>query len=311
MMDIIIRKYKSSDYRDIVNSGYPFDAKSLGTIGHLKTKLQNILGLIKEDNLVAFDRNKEMVVGIVTLRRITNTLWHMWDIFVHPDLRGRGIASLIYRSSFQYCAERGGRKAVESVAVDNVASIKSITKTWDDFLSQRFYKVPNVDTKLTNLPYQLKISRVSISHLRKDERDALFATYKNCVNEDLLSFLEINRDNFLERFIDFHPYSGPRARLLSIISNKYILFDKDKCAEGYAVTIGSKMRRSAILYLYISKGSSDKTVILLLLKAIQELRLKGIKAYMVCVTCDELQLHRILSKLNLQAIPYLIAIKYL
>lgn len=307
---MIVRKYNPRDFKDLVDSGYVFGLHSFesGELRDLKIKALKALGEIIEEHLVALPIDQKKAVGFVTLRKITDTLFGVWNTFVHPDFRGRGISSLLYQSAFEHLAEKGLKKAVSSVAVSNIASVKGIKKTWDGFLSQRFYYIPNVDIELTGLPhYQSKLSKVPFSHLRKRMHDVLFATYKNCVNEDWYTFLEINRDNFLERFIDYPRYS---QGILSMMFDKYVLFDESKC-EGYVVIISYKIVESAEVHLFVSRGLPDNTVKSLLVKANQELRLRQKKGSIFCLADDELQFQRILSDLKLKAIPHLVPIKYL
>ena len=307
---MIVRKYHPRDFKDLADSGYVFGLQSFesGEIRDLKIKALKALGGIMEEHLVALPIDQKKAVGFVTLRKITDTLFGVWNIFVHPDFRRRGISSLLYRSSFEYLAEKGIRKAVGSVAVNNVASVKGLKKTWDGFLSQHFYYIPNAGIELTGLPhYQSELSKVSFSHLRKRMRDVLFATYKNCVNEDWYTFLEIDRDNLLERFIDYPRYS---KGFLSMMFDKYVLFDESKC-EGYVAIIGSKIVGSAELHLFIPRGLPNNTVKSLLAKANQELRLRQKKGPVFCLTGDELQFQRLLSDLKLKAIPHIVSIKYL
>ncbi|MHA1705193.1 MAG: GNAT family N-acetyltransferase [Promethearchaeota archaeon] len=307
--EIIVRPYTSNDFNDLISSGYVFDLSAFCS-GHLfrdfKMKMLNMLGRVKEEHLVAFHTVQSKAVGFVTLRKITDTLYGIWNTFVHPNFRGRGIAKLLYDSSFEYLSDKGVKKAIGTVAITNIPSIKSIRKVWDGFLSQKFYYIPYENVKLSFLHShnECKLRTIPFSYARRII-STLFKIYKECVNEDWISFLEIDESNFLERFIDYPKFS---KGMLSILFSKCLLYGESK---GYAVLIYPKTRGSAIVHLFIPRNLTDDDAMLLLRGVIRELKSRKRKGLVKCLAGNELQIERIFSKINVKAIPHLVCFKKL
>jgi GNAT superfamily N-acetyltransferase len=257
--DIFIRGYKLKDYNDLANAGYPFSTADWGSVyKDLKLKIINVMVLSEEKKLVAYSFRDKKAVGIVTLKKITNSLWGVWHIFVSPDYRRRGIALSLYEKSFDYLRKRKVKRAVGSVEVTNIPSVKSIEKVWNEFLPPKIFEFRG------NLPHSQKKRQMMVAarRFRSSDHDALFEIYKQCAHREWYTFLEINRDNFLQRLVEPKYYRGP----LRILLQKQILVfeSKDRTLIGYAIARTPKWslrRQGERSYFIVSPQlSPDETV---------------------------------------------------
>lgn len=233
---------------DIVRTEYPFSNIRWGPFFDLQWKALDLMEQLKTKFLVAYSTRDKKAVGIVTLREINSNLWGIWDIYVSPDYRRRGISHLLYQASFSYLRQRAVRKAVGSVETINIASVKGIEKMWDKFLPQSFYEYQGTLSDVQTP----KDKSLSIRGFHPSERDDLFRIYKQCAHREWYSFLEIEYDNFLERFIRYPCHKG----LLSLFVSKQILVaQKNGTKVGYCVLSAWKRRLrgdKVQLYFFIS-----------------------------------------------------------
>jgi ribosomal protein S18 acetylase RimI-like enzyme len=309
---IIVRMYRPTDFKNLANSGYIFGIQSFQSdriIQNLKIRALNALGGDEEEQMIALHVSERRIVGAITLRKITDTLYGIWNIFVNPEYRGRGIASSLYRSAFRYLAGKGVKKAVGIVAVDNTSSARGIAKTWDGFLSKRFYILPSIRASVISRIHDqpLEFRKISIRRALKDHRNALFRTYRDCAGEQWCSFLETNSNNFIERFIYYQPHS---QRFLSVMHRGHALIAKDRLTECYAVATHPRMIRSTTLHLFLSAHLSGDTFERLVTDAILQVGMGDIEN-VLCLAGDESRLEAILSELGLRAVAHMVPFKYL
>ena len=242
--DIIIRRYIDKDYTDIIEAGYPFDSylrpnlynriQNLSNRKEIKKIVLKTLLLNQEEIiLVAYSKKDRKAVGVITLRKITDNVWGIWDIFVSPLSRGKRIASLLYQESFELLKERKIKKVVGMVFLDNVASIKSIQRNWQGFLSTRIFvceKKSQMDED--KLPNKIRIRKPH------EEKRNLFETFRNCVGEQWCRVLEIGKNNFLDRVFGpayFEPISKNFLTRPTMKNDVLIAEYKGKI-EGYAIS---------------------------------------------------------------------------
>lgn len=242
---IAIREYRRKDYSDLMRSGYPFGSylkpdyrnwvKNL-FLSRKETKkfIWKILFITQEEiTLVAFCEKEKEAVGVVKLRKITDNLWGIWSIFVSPTYRGRRIASSLYQESFRVLKRKKAKKAVGTVVSDNVASIKSIERNWQGFLSKRvfncFRKHP------LNKPSS---TQIMVKRLRNGKEKNLFQIYRRCVGKLWCNFMEITQDNFLDRIFGMagiEPISKSIIAKLALRREVFIAeYRRELC--GYAVS---------------------------------------------------------------------------
>ena len=310
---LVLREYSTGDYRDIVEAGYNFyDLAELKPLNLCKDRVLRTFDVLEEGEkrvFVAYSPKERKVVGIITLRKITDRLWGLWNIFVSPTHRRQGIGSWLYHRCFEYLKRRGVERAVGSVAVTNIPSIRSLEKTWDGFLSQKFYyysgAVPLVKIRQ---PRNIRIQDFSYS-----DGDALFETYKECVGEDWHTFLEIGKENFLERFID---YMHGRGLIYLLLRKHFLIAEERDTISGYILMVQrhfpKRFKKIATLYLFLSPMASQKAGKTLLSYAFHNLLIQRVSTiYMSSIAKKQDWLEQTFADFGLHAEPNLVPIKRL
>jgi len=273
---IVVREYIATDFKDILDAKYPFSTAAFGSLyKDWKSKLLDTLEQLETKRLVAYCPDKKQTVGIVTLREINNNIWGPLGMYVSPEYRRRGISLHLYQASFAYLQKRGVKKVVAAVDVDNIPSIKGIEKTWDGFLSQKYYECYGSISKIRDENQEGVFTRDFCSH----DRNILFEMYKECTCEDWRTFLEINKSNFLERIIPGHSFRGGLLKLFT--KNRiWIAEGHDGTTKGYGVTptptfpIGGDI---AVLYLFMSTQLTTQEALTVFKNLSNVLFLKGFR----------------------------------
>ena len=241
----VIRQYSRDDYSDLMESGYPFGSylrpdleswvkniffnrKEIGKFA-LKTFFLN-----QEDaTLVAYSSKEDKTVGVITLRKITDNLWGVWDIFVSPKYRGRRIASSLYQASFEFLKRKKVKKATGAVSVNNIASVKSIDRNWQGSFSTRIFKCSG------KLPInESHHAKTEVRKLRHGDEKNLFDIFERCVGKKWCEFFEITKENYLDRIFG-SAYIEPVGRnALARLTTKKDVFVAEHESEfcGYAIS---------------------------------------------------------------------------
>ena len=169
-------------------------------------------------------------MGVITLRKITESLWGIWHIFVSPSSRGKRIASLLYQESFRLLKSRRVSKAVGMVFLDNVPSMKSVQRDWQGFLSARIFACETQIAEV-KLPSDIRVRKPHV------EKEKLFEVYKNCVGEQWCRILEVDEDNFLDRIYGPGYFEPVSKNLLTrfLMRNDVIVTEHKGEIEGYAI----------------------------------------------------------------------------
>jgi len=246
--DIFVREYQTKDAEDLMNAGYPFtDTGEWGTpYKDLKLKIINHLENKARKRLVAHCNTDKKPVGTVKMEEIGKHLWGIWTIFVSSPYRRRGIGSLLYRSAFDLLREMDVRKAIGNVEVTNLPSIKALEKTWDGFISQSYYRYTGV------LRHTEKYDRIVPRSFVKFDLDQLFKVYQQSINADWRTFLEIDKNNFLERFFG-HIHS--KGLLQLSVRKRVFIAEESGSIVGYLImptSIVPLHRYNQRLYLFLS-----------------------------------------------------------
>ena len=258
--NIIVRRYVDKDYTDLIEARYPFDSylspklynrlKNFANRKEIvKWTIKNFLLNQEEIVLVAYSKKGRKAVGVITLRKITDSLWGIWHVFVSPLSRGKRIASLLYKESFKLLRERAVKKVVAMVFLDNVASMKSIQRNWQGFLSTRIFACEKKSQMNENkFPNKIRIRKPH------DERRNLFKTFRNCVGEQWCKVLEIGKNNFLDRI--FGPaYIEPISKNFftrSVMKKNVLIAEYKGKIEGYAISRARRLFPTyPVLHLFV------------------------------------------------------------
>lgn len=310
--NIVVRRCTDKDCTDIIKAGYPFYSSTLSLSSSLKNinrkeikriLLRNLLPLNKEGiNLAAYSKKDRKAVGVVTLRKVTDSLWVMSSIFVSPSSRGKRIASLLYQESFKLLKERKIKKVAGTVFLDNVASVKSVQRNWQGFLPARIFeckKGKQMDE--SKLPKEILIRKIH------DEKGDLFETFRNCVGEQWCRVLEMDKTNFLDRLSGPAYFEPIRKNFLTrlILKVDVLVAEYKGKTEGYAISRTDRFFQ-AFHYLHLFVPVSDNFEDVskgLLIKALNP------STYTVCV--GDVEIENRLRKLGFQVRQAVVAYKHL
>jgi len=255
--EIVVREYETKDAKDLTKAGYPFtDTDEWGSpYKDLKLKIISCLEHRSRKRLVAYSVTEKKAVGTVKMDEISEDLWHIGGIFVSPPYRGRGIGSLLYRSAFDCLKGMDVRKAVANVEAHNLPSIRTLEKTWDGFISQSYERYSGITRHMNN------DARIGLRSFLLCDLDALYEIYQKSIEAEWRTFLEIDRNNFLERFFGHIHFTG----LLRMLVRKRVLVAEEKgTTAGYVIMPTNKAqihKRVQRLYLFFSPGASIETAI--------------------------------------------------
>lgn len=277
---IVVREYLASDFKDILHAKYPFSTAEFGSFyKNWKSKLLDTLEQLETKRLVAYCPDKKQTVGIVTLKEINTNLWGAGGVYVSPEYRRHGISLRLYKASFAYLQQRGVKKVVVAVEVNNIPSIKGIERTWDGFLSQKYYECHGSISRVRNENQRGVFTRDFCSH----DRHTLFEIYEECTCEDWRTFLETDKSNFLERIIPGHSFHGGLLKFL--LKNRiWIAEGHDGTIKGYGVTpayILPISRNIAVLYFFMFTQLTTQEAVAIFKNLSNVLFLNGFKGVSV------------------------------
>ena len=319
---VSIREYRKSDLNDLISAGYPFnDALELaGVYRTMKTKILDVLQKSETRRLVLYDQKYKKAVGIVKLRKVNDNLWGIWRIYVAPSHRGHNLSVHLYRAAFSYLRERGAKKALGSVDINNIPSRKTIEKIWDGYLPQKYYKFHGPILHVLKSPQ----SRITIRSAGWKERNSLFQIYVQCVSEKWREFLEIDQSNFLgsQRIFPGVPFL---EGMLKLITPTRTLVAENPSGQimGYTVTISNTIRNLIVptsknivsLYLFLLPNLSSDDAIRIMGRIARSLQHEGFTKFeMFSVNKNEKMLDEISLKLKnygLETMKSLVCIKTL
>lgn len=237
--EIIIKKWSITDYKDMARYGLRFF-----------TGFQHLKFLFNQENysLVAYSLSEKRAVGIVYLQRINDNIWGIWSTFVVPDFRGRGIASDLYKKSFELLREQGVKKVIGSASAGNIPSVGNIKKIWDGFLDKAIFKL--------RVPRSLDaFKNILVERLDSENINDCYDIFLKHVGTEWIEYLEINKGNFMERVFGSagcEAYSRSISRRL-FFQSEVLTAKQDNRLLGYCVfarsPIFNKVTRTDVLGL--------------------------------------------------------------
>jgi RimJ/RimL family protein N-acetyltransferase len=298
--DIIIKDYSPSDYQDIVYAGYPFNLADLKSWHGWKGWVLRIIyffARLDRKVFVAYSTDDRKTVGIVTLTKINDRIWGLWNIFVSPSHRRQGISTQLYQKCFQYLRNKKVKKAVGSVEIDNIGSIKGLEKTWDRFLSQKFYYYSGT---AASVPCA-KTDGIIIRNFHPRDREILFQIFNRCTSQDWKTSLEITKENFLDRFIG-KTYGKGLSKLLT--EKRIFIAEENGKIVGYTIVARrcfvQKSSNAATLFLFFDPQLSYEVTLSSISKIVSTLIVKGTKTLSVySLAHDENTVEQVLTNLNM------------
>lgn len=129
-------------------------------------------------------------------RNHNHTRWHIENIAVHPDFRGKGIAKALLDHVFEYYNQKGALRFTLEVDVDNQPAIQLYEKTgFRKYTTLFYYKMAAKqlasfrDTETVTAP-------VGLRQRQPDDTDALLALYQEIVPAAIRTVEERQRQDF-------------------------------------------------------------------------------------------------------------------
>jgi GNAT superfamily N-acetyltransferase len=160
-----------------------------------RNELVRVFLLNKEEiRFVAHSEKHQKTVGLVKARRITNSLWGLWDLLVLPKYRGRRIASMLLAAAKRHLKGKGAKKLVSIVSVDNIPSIRHSRRSGWTLLQNRLF-ICETDISMR----RHDIGRIIVRKLQKCDRNELYNLFQFCVGKEWCEYLEIDQGSFLNR----------------------------------------------------------------------------------------------------------------
>lgn len=318
---LVIRRYTAKDYTDILESGYPFTSylkpSLLSRIRNVlnakemqKIVIRTLLLNQEETILVAFSKEENKAVAAITLRKITEDLWGIWNVFVSPSYRGRRIASSLYQKSFKLLEQKYAKKAVGVVRVDNTASVKSIERNWQGFLGKRILSC----SMNTRAVYRQIRHRTMTRTMMRGEKRSLFKIYGQCVGEEWCSLLEIDPDSFTSRIfgVGFFEPIGKNLATRLLIKSHVRVAESEGGILGYGIYRTTRfLTNYSYFNLYVSSSKDfDDICSSLLYDALDESNRDG-KDQLTLVFIGNSRMKKLLAELGLEPRESLVAYRCL
>jgi GNAT superfamily N-acetyltransferase len=233
--NIVITKYKKEHYPDFVEAGYYEHLRHYmkpNVAGFLKEfAYRKLLLTQKEVTFVAYSKSEKKAVGSIAGRRITDSLWGIWSIFVIPPYRGRRIANMLITEVANYLKDRNVKKIVSHVRKSNVPSMKHSQRSGWNLLGYSIFKCDRNAPIIENNPQKIKVRK-----LLRTDNEKLFDVYEHCMGRKWCNYLEVNSENYLNRL--FGPaFWEPYGRLSWLAIKKCVVAaESEEELKGYAVS---------------------------------------------------------------------------
>ncbi|NWG11074.1 GNAT family N-acetyltransferase [Candidatus Bathyarchaeota archaeon] len=233
--NIVITKYKRAHFPDFVQAGYYEHLHHYmepNAAGFLKEFVYRKLLLTqKEITFVAYSKSEKKAVGSITGRRITDSLWGIWNIFVMPTYRGRRIAQMLITEIANHLKSKNVEKIISHVRKSNVPSIKHSQKSGWKSLGYSIFECERNHPIIEGSSQKIKIRK-----FHRDDKKQLFNVYERCMGKQWCSYLEINSENYLNRL--FGPaFWEPYGRLSWLAMKKDVIVAESKGElKGYSLS---------------------------------------------------------------------------
>jgi len=154
-----------------------------------------------------------------------------------------------------------------------------------------------------------------IRSLRSYDEKSLFKIYLQCTRRDWRSFLEIDSDNFLDRFIEYPCYTGLMKLL---VKRKIMIAEKEGSTMGYVLVAAprSPQRKTPVkLYFFLSNRLSTVEAIAFTGEILKLLRRAFSNVHLYFTSVNEQKPSEIASELRSKfgfaVSQYLVAMKKL
>jgi GNAT superfamily N-acetyltransferase len=233
--DIVITKYKRKHYPSFVQAGHYEHLHHYmepNAVGFLKEFAYRKLFLTqKEITFVAYSKSEKKAVGSITARRITNSLWGIWNIFVMPAYRGRRIAHLLIAGMANYLKSKDVKKVISHVRKSNVPSMKHSQRSGWKLSGYSIFECERSSPLIEDDSQKIEVRKFC-----RTDKEQLFGVYERCMGNQWCSYLEVNSENYLNRL--FGPaFWESYGRLSWLVMKKDVIVAESRGEpKGYALS---------------------------------------------------------------------------
>ena len=300
--DIVIRKYSSKDYDEIIGSGYVFSPFFLKPSLFFRIS-KHFLGWTDWFTLVAYHKIKRRIAGVITYIEYTDKIWITGPLFVSPDFRKMGIGSLLVATANQDLKDKGIRKAIGDVPKGNPV-IKLHAKLGMKLLAPMLHIWGTVDTlpALKGYPQHIEVKEAEVCDIPQ-----LFKLYQRNVTSSWMDLFEIDINNFLIE------YSQSIRMLPELLKCKKVVgAEMNGKLYGYSLivlprlTLFGKMNFSEI-DIFVSPNHREEVAKALVIESIRELQkhnIRNVRFYLISNINDYGYIKEFLDDLNLNQLVH-------
>jgi GNAT superfamily N-acetyltransferase len=271
--EFILREYRTSDAKDLLESDYPFDDINEFGSWYKDTRLK-IIDFLEgrhRKRFVAYSLKEKKVLTTNKIDCITKNLWHNGAIFTVPSYRRRGLTELLGKYVEDYEKRKGATKSVGNIELTNFPSISMAAKRGFKFLPQSYYQCDGTFLENIGVDEQERNEKITLVDSHRSDKDTLHSIYQKCTMEEWRNILEIDKDNFLERFFG---WTRMRGLFKLWIRNRVINIKENGDIIGYfhhtTRLLPIKKRRRITLYLYLLPSKWTRNILGKILNALKK-----------------------------------------
>jgi hypothetical protein len=179
-----------------------------------------------------------------------------------------------------YTKSIGVKKRVGNIELINLPSIGTAAKSGFKFLSQPYYRCDGLLPAEPSAGDTENSEDITLASFRSSDLDALYGVYQRCVNDEWRSILEIDKENFLERFFG---YTRSRGLLKLWVRNRVGIIKENGDIVGYFHHTKRlspiKMARQEKVYLYLLPSKQTKNTMVKIFSLMRREGYKEISLY--------------------------------
>ncbi len=244
---IVLHHMRNLD--DLIPSDFPFSRVPFQN--DIRTRIFRFVMNRTEFNIIALVDGE--FAGYVLARRITNSLWGMWNAYIPERHRGKRISTRMYDAVIREIRRRNGLRVIASASPSNPAGHGS--------LQQQFRYIEQGFSYVVADPDELHIQKTPSAPRRFRRTSQTESIMKNHIHRlmgeewyETLDYSSGFRPDFLE----------PDARLLAFAVQNADYFGsiEDLCEKGFAIHRKNKYAPMDYLEFYTGlDGNTDTTLL--------------------------------------------------
>ena len=194
-----LRKHSYFEGSDALNTGFFYKILQAAKLSPNST------------NLVAYHTEDKVPIGFLCLKENSEQISSIERVFVHPEYRKLGVATVLFNYAFSLAEDKGIRKLSLSVYPTKTDAIRlyetlGFKKIGNTVLGQGYLRGP-APTRIAKriIAGQTYLAKYVLEKGKRQmkigtnaqNQKTLFGIFKNCVHEEWIDFFELNPNNFL------------------------------------------------------------------------------------------------------------------